>query len=156
MKPSVWGPHFWYILHIITFNYPLNPSEYHKRAYHDFFTNLKDVIPCEDCQKHYTKHIQEYPIGPHLDNRGNLVKWLIQIHNFANLSLGKPAYTPEEVLYIYSKVKAISPFIEVDETQILQKKTHEKNKGMLYILIIAFLAIAFTMKMRYRYNYYNY
>ena len=99
MHPEVWGPHLWYILHTISFSYPDNPTDYHRNAYRDFFTNIKDVLPCEQCQKHYTKHIQEYPITPHLDSRATLVKWVIQIHNFANLSIGKPAYTPEE-LYI--------------------------------------------------------
>ena len=87
MKPSIWGPQFWYILHTISFYYPENPSEYHKRAYHDFFHTLKDIIPCKDCQKHFTKHIQQYPITPHLDTRGALVRWVIQIHNFVNKSI---------------------------------------------------------------------
>ena len=38
MKPDIWGPHFWYILHIISFDYPLRPTEYDKRVYHDFYS----------------------------------------------------------------------------------------------------------------------
>ena len=156
MHPEVWGPHLWYILHTISFSYPDNPTNYHKNAYRDFYTNIKDVLPCEQCQKHYTKHIQEYPITPHLDNRATLVKWVIQIHNFANLSIGKPAYTPEEVLYIYSQLKPVSPFIKVDERKIREKQIYKKNRGILYIMIIIAFIVAVVIKIRYRYTYYNY
>ena len=156
MKPSILGPHFWYILHTISFYYPENPSEYHKRAYHDFFHTLKDVIPCEECQKHFAQHIQQYPITPHLDTRSALVRWVIQIHNFVNKSTGKPEYTPEEVLYIYSQLKPVSPFIKVDQSKITEKKTYERNRGILLIMILVALVIAIAIKIRYRYNYYNY
>ena len=84
MKPSLWGSHLWYILHIITFDYPDNPTSYDKIAYRDFFTNIKNVLPCKECKKHYNTFITDYPITPHLDRKSDLVKWLIQIHNFVN------------------------------------------------------------------------
>ena len=69
MDPKIWGPFMWFILHIITFNYPENPTPFDKQSYRDFFNNIKHVIPCEQCRKHYTKNIQEHPITPHLDNK---------------------------------------------------------------------------------------
>ena len=44
MDPKIWGPFLWYILHIISFNYPINPSYADKRIYHDFYVNFKDLI----------------------------------------------------------------------------------------------------------------
>ena len=73
MEPKIWGPHLWFVLHIMTFNYPNNPTTFDKEAYRDFFTSLKNVIPYEQCKKHYKKHIQEYPITPHLDNKNQLL-----------------------------------------------------------------------------------
>ena len=43
MKPDVWGPQLWFILHIISFEYPDNPTELNKRVYYDFYTSL-DLI----------------------------------------------------------------------------------------------------------------
>ena len=37
MDPTIWGPHMWYVLHIITFAYPKEPTEYDKQRYSDFF-----------------------------------------------------------------------------------------------------------------------
>jgi hypothetical protein len=96
MHPQVWGPHLWYILHIISFEYPEKPTEYDKRIYHDFYTSLKDVIPCAECRKHYRDHITKYPLTPHLDSRDTLIKWVIQVHNFVNTSL------------VYSSFKTLS------------------------------------------------
>jgi hypothetical protein len=154
MLPSIWGPNFWYVLHIITFSYPLNPSEYDKRAYHDFFTTVKDVIPCDICKKHYSKYIMEYPIGPHLDSKANLIKWLIQIHNFVNLSLDKPIYSNEEVMNIYSNLKPVSPFINIDEYEIAGRKKAKENYKLIIGLIILFTAIIFFIKKIYQVNYY--
>ena len=105
MDPKIWGPFMWFILHIITFNYPEKPSSFDKEAYRDFFISLKNVIPCEQCRKHYSKNIQEHPITPHLDNKTNLIKWLINIHNLVNISLNKRMYTMDEVLQTYENLK---------------------------------------------------
>ena len=121
MKPDIWGPHFWYILHIISFDYPLRPTEYDKRVFHDFYSSLKDIIPCEKCRKHYRTHINKYPLTPHLDTRDTLVKWVIQVHNFVNASLGKPILSIPEVMDIYANLKPLSPFATIDNIAIKKK-----------------------------------
>ena len=151
MHPSIWGPQLWYIMHLISFEYPTNPTEYDKRIYHDFYTSLKDVIPCEDCKKHYREHITRYPLTPHLDSRDNLVKWVIQVHNFVNTSLGKPTLSIEQVMIIYKNLKPQSPFIKVD-TELIIKQTEQKEYYRLYVFI--FLALVIIISSRYYFNRY--
>ena len=151
MHPSIWGPQLWYIMHLISFEYPINPTEYDKRIYHDFYTSLKDVIPCEDCKKHYREHITRYPLTPHLDSRDNLVKWVIQVHNFVNTSLGKPTLSIEQVMMIYKDLKPQSPFIKVDTERII-KQTEQKEYYRLYVFI--FLALVIIIASRYYFNRY--
>ena len=141
MKPEIWGPHFWYILHIISFEYPLNPTEYDKRIYHDFYTSLKDVIPCEMCKKHYRNHIHKYPLTPHLDTRDTLIKWVIQVHNFVNASIGKPIMSIEQVMEVYSNLKPVSPFATVDTLAIVKKYEENKYIKTYYWLVILFIII---------------
>jgi len=138
-------------MHLISFEYPINPTEYDKRIYHDFYTSLKDVIPCEDCKKHYREHITRYPLTPHLDSRDNLVKWVIQVHNFVNTSLGKPTLSIEQVMMIYKDLKPQSPFIKVDTERII-KKTEQKEYYRLYVFI--FLALVIIIASRYYFNRY--
>jgi hypothetical protein len=151
MHPSIWGPHLWFILHIISFEYPEKPTEYDKRIYHDFYTSLKDVIPCAECRKHYRDHITRYPLTPHLDTRDNLVKWVIQVHNFVNTSLGKPTLTIQQVMDIYRDLKPSSPFAKVD-TEIILKRTQEKEYYRIYVFI--FLASITIIGMHYYFNKY--
>jgi hypothetical protein len=100
--PKIWGPSFWYVLHLITFGYPDEPSYIDQRGYHDFFVNLQHVIPCRKCRKHYTTHLQEHPIGPYLNTKYNLIRWLVSLHNMVNRELQKPEYDVEEAIQIHS------------------------------------------------------
>lgn len=156
MDPKIWGANMWYILHIITFTYPTNPSENDKTMYHDFFHLLKHVIPCDDCKKHYAKFIAQYPITPHLDTKANLIKWLIQIHNFVNISLNKPIYAASDVLKLYMNLKPVSPFDTIDERLIIEKKIDETKEKLIYCLLgIAAILIVFV-RHSYKKNYYYY
>ena len=122
MDARIWGPHLWFVLHIITFTYPENPTYHDKLSYKEFFTNIKNVIPCDECKKHYSEHITKYPITPHLDRKADLIKWLIQIHNFTNISLNKPTYTIEEVMAKYKTMKLNLPIDAVPPKRYLEKK----------------------------------
>ena len=41
MLTSVWGPSLWHYLHVMSFNYPINPLPCHKKYYKQFILNLK-------------------------------------------------------------------------------------------------------------------
>ena len=183
MNPKIWGPHFWFVLHIITFNYPKNPTAHDKQAYRDFFTSIKDILPCYNCKKHYAKNINKYPITPNLDNKKQLVTWLINIHNQVNKDLGKETYTLKEVLEIYKNLNPINPFTNskcftdsVTENQKgkniegfktnTQSKLKSKcknlklqfnkiNNKVLYFIIIILIIIVIYLKIQYKKNYYD-
>jgi hypothetical protein len=148
MDPKIWGPFLWYILHIISFNYPLQPSYADKRIYHDFYVNLKELIPCTNCRKHYQQHLHINPITPALDSRADLVKWVIQMHNMVNISLGKPTMTVQEVLMAYQMNNYMPPnYIKpINQNQNqnydLSKNNNKKwSKARLYFWIFIFGSI---------------
>jgi len=155
MHPNIWGPHLWYIMHLISFEYPENPTEYDKRIYHDFYNSLKDVIPCIDCKKHYRDHITQYPITPHLDSRATLIKWVIQIHNFVNMSLGKSTMTNEQVMELYKNLIPHSPFIKINTNEIIKQK-EEKQYYRIYIFIFLALLIIIAIKYYYQKYYFTF
>lgn len=162
MNPEIWGPYMWFILHLISFNYPKNPSPYDKQAYTSFFTSIKDILPCENCKTHYSKNIQLYPIGPNLDSKRQLVEWLITIHNQVNISLGKPTLTIGQVLETYKELNPISPFIMYDQNKVEEtikakyiKKKDVSNK-ILYCLIFILVIVILVLKTQYNKNYYYY
>lgn len=99
MDPTKWGPHLWFFLHTISFNYPENPSFNNKTNYNDFYNTLKNIIPCELCKAHYIKHLETSP--PNLSSRNELVKWTIDLHNQVNIEVGKPVYSYEKAINLY-------------------------------------------------------
>lgn len=103
ITPEFWGPHGWIFLHSITFNYPDNPSIEIKQKYKRFFELIGDVLPCSVCSENYKRHIKENPIDPNLNDKNDLIQWLINIHNTTNIELGKPVLSPLEVIREFGK-----------------------------------------------------
>ena len=136
MKPETWGPQFWYILHIISFEYPDNPVETDKRVYYDFYSSLKDILPCNACKNHYREFLHKHPLLPFLDKKADLVQWVVDIHNFVNESLGKPILSLDEVLDIYGSLNPISPFAKVDSIAIAKKHEIKRYTKLYYWLVI--------------------
>ena len=98
VPPPVWGPFFWMTIHIVALGYPAKPSYTEKRSAKQFYESLANLIPCPVCREHYKQHITKLPITPHLDNKKDLFKWTVDLHNSVNVSLGKPQWTVEEAL----------------------------------------------------------
>ena len=40
LGPSIWGPHLWKALHMISLGYPNEPNEEQKKNYRTFFENF--------------------------------------------------------------------------------------------------------------------
>ena len=122
MEPNIWGPAGWKFLHSITFNYPLTPDYNDKQNYKNFFENLQYVLPCPNCQNHYSQNIIKFPIR--LESRNELVEWLIDIHNEVNKKNNKKVYSYQEVYQNYN-----------------QLYNQNKNQYLYHILILLILII---------------
>ena len=89
----VWGPMLWTVLHMISLNYPVEPTPQHQRQYKRFFRTLMYVLPCGACRKSYRYFILRHPVVKIRDeiftNRETLSKWLFTLHNVVNHKLRK-------------------------------------------------------------------
>lgn len=87
---SIWGPNVWRSLHLISFGYPVNPTNEDKKHYKTFFETLGYVLPCETCREHYRKMIKEEPnllTDKVFENRATLTRWVYELHNAVNRRL---------------------------------------------------------------------
>ena len=101
MKPSLWGRHYWFVIHVTATKYPEYPSEENKIMYKEFYANLWRFLPCKMCANHYREHWEEIPIDPHLESRQTLFEWTVKLHNTVNASLQKPVMPLAEAIAHY-------------------------------------------------------
>jgi len=101
MEPNKWGPHLWFFLHTISFNYPDNPSFITRKQYNEFYNSLRNMLPCESCKKHYDDNLSQMP--PNLNSKVDLIKWTIDLHNKVNKITNKKQYSYKEAMELYNK-----------------------------------------------------
>ena len=134
LDSKVWGPHFWFFLHTITFSYPLHPNTPIKKKYYEFIHNIPLFIPIKSMSSNFSKLLNEYPVTPYLDSRDSFIRWMHFIHNKVNTRLEKP-------------VLSLSKFYEnyYQEYKTVDMKNYDsyvwKSKIMYAIIIIIIVCI---------------
>jgi hypothetical protein len=114
--PEFWGPPAWKFLHIVALAYPDNPTQQDKENYKQFYTLIKDVLPCKLCGEHYGQNLLNHPLNDKvLSSKENLLHWTIDIHNEVNKLNNKTVYDYKEA------------------TQLIYEKP--KSDNMLYLII---------------------
>jgi len=106
MQVNHWGPGGWTFLHSMTFNYPLEPVDYDKKRYTDYFKLTGEMLPCKYCRESYKIYIKYVPIEPFLDSREGICYWLYVIHNLVNDKIFKTKPTFKEIIIKYEKIRA--------------------------------------------------
>jgi len=144
MNQNIWGPHLWFSLHTISFNYPIKPSEKDKEEYKIFFKSLQEVIPCSVCKKNYKRHLNEHPIEDYLNSRKLLVYWVIDMHNMVNAEIGKKILSYDIVLKKYEDV--YKKKILLDDYEIVKKSNaidYPKIINGIFFIFLILLIINF-------------
>jgi len=90
MLTNVWGPAMWHYLHIMSFNYPNNPTQKDKKHYKDFVTNLQYVLPCKYCRINLANNFKKKPLQMcDMKNREMFSKYVYELHETVNKMLNK-------------------------------------------------------------------
>jgi hypothetical protein len=93
MLTSVWGPPMWHVLHTISFNYPVNPSEQDKQHYKDFVLNLQYVLPCKYCRMNLTNNFKKKPLQMcDMASRETFSRYIYELHELINKMLKKKSH----------------------------------------------------------------
>jgi hypothetical protein len=87
---KIWGPALWHTLHIISFNYPVNPSGEDKTHYRDFILSLQYVLPCKYCRMNLTNNFKSMPLTmEHMESRDTFSRYIYNLHEKVNTMLKK-------------------------------------------------------------------
>ena len=90
MLTSVWGPPLWHVLHTISFNYPVKPTQQDKKKYMKFIHNLKYILPCKYCRMNLKKNFKSLPLTmKDMKNRHTFSLYVYNLHEHVNKMLHK-------------------------------------------------------------------
>ena len=93
MLTTVFGPPMWTFLHIMSFNYPVNPTQEDKRHYKDFVYQLRYVLPCKYCRINLANNFKKKPLLMcHMKNRATFSRYIYELHELVNKMLGKKSH----------------------------------------------------------------
>jgi len=134
MVTKIWGPVFWMILHTISFNYPVNPTEEDKHHYKDFIYSLRYVLPCKYCRINLTKNLKEKPLSMcHMKNRETFSRYVYELHELVNKMLGKKSglsYCDVRERYEHFRARCTEEKPKIFNFKRTNKKTRKvKEKG---------------------------
>lgn len=127
MLTSVWGPSLWHYLHILSFNYPVNPTLDNKKHYKNFILSLQYTLPCKYCRKNLIKNFKRFPItNDVMTSRETFSKYIYELHEIINKLLNKKSgLTFEMVKERYEHFRA-----RCNPDKLLKIKTvKHKEKG---------------------------
>ena len=90
MLTTVWGPSLWHYLHVMSFNYPINPTKIQKKYYKQLLLNFQHTLPCKYCRINLTKNFKKFPLNDVIfENRNNFSRYIFNLHEQINKMLGK-------------------------------------------------------------------
>ena len=121
MITYIWGPLLWHFLHIISFNYPVNPIEYNKKnklienqienSYYYFILLLQFILPCKSCRDNLKKNLNNLHFFTNkakiMESRDTFSLFIYNLHESVNRMLNKKSnLTYEQVKDFYEHFRA--------------------------------------------------
>ena len=113
MYTTDWGPYYWVLIHIVTY-YNSN-----KQYQLEFFKALADFIPCNFCNKHYKKNIENIDEQwKDFDKQQDVIDWAIDLHTKVSKSVDENYVQPDKTtlnnLYKYTFQHEGAIFLALD------------------------------------------
>jgi|TARA_B110000858_G_scaffold181743_2_gene220471 hypothetical protein len=128
MLTSVWGPSMWHYLHIISFNYPLKPTQQQKHKFKTFINSLQYTLPCKYCRINLKNNFKKYPLSDEIFiNRHTFSRYIYNIHELINKMLGKKSglsYCDVRDRYENFRSRCV-----IDKPKIFNYSKFKKEKG---------------------------
>jgi len=90
MLTSVWGPSMWHYLHMMSFNYPVDPTVDEKKYYMNFMFSLQHTLPCKYCRINLKENYKQLPLTMNcMKNREMFSRYVYSLHELVNKMLKK-------------------------------------------------------------------
>jgi hypothetical protein len=130
---TVWGPAQWHMLHTISFNYPVNPTNEDKKHYRDYVLSLQNVLPCGACRKNLKTNFKHLPLNmTDMKNRDTFSRYIFNLHETVNKMLNKKSnltYCEVRERYEHFRSRCVDEKPKVYKFSEMKTKKNKKEKG---------------------------
>jgi hypothetical protein len=101
VKPEIWGPSGWRILHRLSFIMSYEESK-------ELFEYIKNILPCLKCRRRYKEHLKVYKFPTQEEFTKDsfiIAKWLYNVHNRVTETKHKNVGDSVKPIITFAKVK---------------------------------------------------
>lgn len=127
MQTYAWGPALWHSLHMISFNYPIEPTSQQKKQYRNLMLNLVYVLPCKYCRLNLKKNYKIFPLTMEcMKSRDSFSRYVYNLHERINKNLGKDSglsYCDIRERYEHFRARCVD-----DKPKLFKFNNTRKNK----------------------------
>jgi hypothetical protein len=133
MLTTAWGPAIWHYLHMMSFNYPVNPTNGDKKHYKDFIINLQYVLPCKYCRINLKNNFKKKPIKMcDMANRETFSRYVYELHELVNKMLKKNSnlsYCDVRERYEHFRSRCTEEKPKIFTFKSSKSRSNKKEKG---------------------------
>ena len=155
MITYTWGPLLWHFLHMMSFNYPVNPEDYNiknkqksgfiQNAYYLFIRLLQYILPCGACRENLINNLHSLNFKKDknkiLKNRESFSRFVYNLHETINNMLKKNSNLKyEDIRDFYEHFRAYCPKVTKGHSGCvkLQHNSQERIKPKVIIYFVPF------------------
>ena len=110
MQSAIFGPAFWMSIHLVSFNYPLEPTEVDKENYHNWLMSIGKVLPCRYCRENFENHLKTEGYSDlALESRDAFYRFCYDLHCvvYGMLTKKSPPYDSDRLTYKFVRAKSL-------------------------------------------------
>lgn len=130
---TVWGPAQWHMLHTISFNYPVKPTNEQKKQYRDYVLSLQNVLPCGACRKNLKTNLRHLPLKmSDMKSRDTFSRYIYNLHELVNKMLKKKSnltYCDVRERYEHFRSRCVDENPKVFKYSEIKTRKNKKEKG---------------------------
>jgi len=134
---TVWGPAQWHMLHTISFNYPVKPTEEQKKEYRNYVLSLQNVLPCGACRKNLKTNLRHLPLKiSDMKSRDTFSRYIYELHELVNKMLKKKSnlsYCDVRERYEHFRSRCVDEkpkvFCKLIKYSKIKTRKNKKEKG---------------------------
>jgi len=100
---------FWFVLHMVSLDYPTTPTRAERILYTQWFENMGKVLPCSVCRGNFENNLKALKYNPLIDfaSRNTFAYLVWRLHNKINEDLNKHIQVPwDNFTSFYEQLRA--------------------------------------------------